>query len=146
MKKSARFHPIQQLTERRQQEAAQALGKSNQVVSEQEQRLSELQQYRLEYQRYVLQQGQGGITAARLMELQRFLHSLDQAISQQQNTLERVCAEREKKRQLWQQAHGKSVAMAKVVERFREDEAYLEARREQKEADEYSQRGKRGDN
>ncbi|MFU8837547.1 MAG: flagellar export protein FliJ [Thiohalomonadaceae bacterium] len=140
MKKSTRFKPIQQLTESRKQDAAKALGMSNQRVSEQEQRLRELQQYRIEYQRHYQQRGQAGISVAKLLELQRFLLNLDRAIAQQQRAVEMVQQEREHKRSLWQQAHGKNLAMDKVVERYRSDEDYLASRREQKENDEMAQR------
>jgi flagellar FliJ protein len=140
MKKSTRLKPIQQLSELRKQDAAKALGMSNQRVSEQEQRLSELQHYRLEYQRHYQERGQTGISVSKLLDLQRFLHNLDQAIVQQQRALEQHRLDRDHKRSLWQAAHGKNLAMEKVVERYRHDEDHQASRREQKDNDEMAQR------
>lgn len=143
MKKSDRFRPIQQLTVAKEQDAAKALGQANQLLDEHEHRLHELQNYRTEYQQQLMQRGQGGFTAAKMMEMRRFLQSLDQAILQQQQSVEVLRKEREKMRQQWQQAHGRTVAMEKVVLRYQEDEAYHQNKREQKESDEMAQRGKR---
>ena len=141
MKKSSRFKPIQQLTEAREQDAAKALGKSNQKLGEQEQRLQDLLEYHQEYQHYFQQRGQSGITAAKLQELQRFLHNLNQAIEQQRRIVELARHELKQYRQQWQQAHGRTMAIGKVVERYRSDEAIQADRREQKENDDLAQRG-----
>ena len=143
MKRSERLKPIKQLTEARELQAAKALGNSNRQLEEQETRLQELQQYQQEYLKYFQQRGQSGVTAAKLQELQHFLHTLKQAITQQQQMVENVRRECEQKRHQWQQAHGKTVAMDKVVARYRSDEELLADKREQKESDEFAQRGKR---
>lgn len=142
MKKSERFKPIKQLTEAREQQAAKALGHSNQFLGEQEQRLQDLKQYHQEYLHYYQQRGQQGVSSAKLQELQLFLHNLKQAIVQQQRMVEMAQKECVQKRLLWQQAHGKSVAMDKVVTRYRNDEDTLADKREQKESDELAQRGR----
>jgi flagellar export protein FliJ len=142
MKKSERFQPIKQLIEARKLEAAKALGRSNQRLEEQEQRLRDLQQYQKEYSLYYQQCGQSGLTAAKLQDLQRFLHNLKQAVVQQQQLVEMTRRECDHKRKQLQLAHSKSMAMGKVIERFRSDEDYQAERREQKENDEMALRGK----
>lgn len=142
MKKSERFQPIKQLTEARKLEAAKALGRSNQRLEEQEQRLRDLQQYQQEYALYYQQCGQSGLSVVKLQDLQRFMHNLKQAVEQQQQLVEMMRRECDHKRKQLQQAHGKSMAMGKVIERFRSDEDYQAGRKEQKENDEMALRGK----
>jgi len=143
MTKSERLKPVQRISESREQDAARALGDSNQSVQAQEQRLVELEQYRSEYHQYVHERGAAGLTAGKLQELQRFLNNLNQAIEQQKQVVEMARQERERMKASWQQAHGKHHALNKVVERYREDERLSANKREQKEIDEHAQ-GKRG--
>lgn len=145
MTKSKRLQPVQRLSESREQDAARALGNSIQTVEDQERRLAELEQYRDEYHKYVQQRGEAGVMAAKLLELQRFLGNLNQAIEQQKQVVEAVRHEREQKRRSWQQAHGKSKAVGKVVDRYRTEEQLAANKREQKEIDEHAQgKGRKG--
>ncbi len=140
MKKSNRLKPVQRLSEAREQDAAKALGDSNRHVSEQEQRLADLENYREEYARYYQQRGEQGVTAAKLMELQRFLHNLNKAIEQQQQVVAMARQRSEQSKQQWNNARGKSQALDKVVERYRKEEDRSASRQEQKDNDEYAQR------
>ena len=140
MKKSNRLKPVQRLSEAREQDAAKALGDSNRHVSEQEQRLADLENYREEYARYYQQRGEQGVTAAKLMELQRFLHNLNKAIEQQQQVVAMAKQRSEQSKQQWNSARGKSQALDKVVERYRKEEDRSASRQEQKDNDEYAQR------
>lgn len=140
MKKSDRLQPVQRLSESREQDAAKALGDSNRAVSEQEQRLADLESYREEYARYYQQRGEAGVTAAKLMELQRFLHNLNKAIEQQQQVVAMAREHSEQSKQQWNTARGKRQALGKVAERYREEEQRNAARQEQKENDEHAQR------
>lgn len=140
MKKSDRLQPVQRLSESREQDAAKALGDSNRAVCEQEQRLADLESYREEYARYYQQRGEAGVTAAKLMELQRFLHNLNKAIEQQQQVVAMARQHSEQSKQQWNTARGKRQALGKVAERYREEEQRSAARQEQKENDEHAQR------
>lgn len=140
MKKSDRLQPVQRLSECREQDAAKALGDSNRAVSEQEQRLADLENYREEYARYYQQRGEAGVTAAKLMELQRFLHNLNKAIEQQQQVVAMARRHSEQSKQQWNSARGRRQALGKVAERYRQEEQHSAARQEQKENDEYAQR------
>jgi flagellar FliJ protein len=142
--KSKRLEPVKQLSESREQDAARALGQSNQALLAEEQRLVELQQYRDEYHNYVQQKGAAGVMASKLLELQRFLGNLNQAIEQQKRVVERARQEQAQVKHSWQQARGKHQAMNKVIERYRQDEQLAADKREQKEIDEHAQGKGRG--
>lgn len=143
MTRSKRMQPIVRVAEMREQAAAKDLGNAQRYLQEQESRLAELQGYQAEYARNFHTLGSQGISAMRFQELQRFMASLNQAIEQQQQMVQnaaRACAQ---KKQLWQQAYGKSKSLDKVVERYSEQEQYEQGQREQKAADEMAQHGSR---
>lgn len=139
MSKSERLKPVERISASREEDAARALGNSNQAVQTQEQRLVELEQYRNEYYRYVQERGAAGLSAGKLQELQRFLNNLNLAIEQQKRVVELARRDREQMKASWQQARGKHRALNKVIERYREDERRAAGKREQKENDEHAQ-------
>jgi flagellar FliJ protein len=141
MTKSERLKPVQRVNESREKDAARALGHSVQTLQQQEQRLAELQQYRDEYDKQIQEMGAKGVNASRLQQVQNFLHNLNRAISHQQQIVELASREREQKRHSWQQAHGKTQVMSKVIERYRADEQYQANKRDQKENDEHALNG-----
>ncbi len=140
MKKSERMKPVVKVTASKENEAARALGQSNRELQEQEQRLSELEKYRDEYTRYCQQKGSDGISAARFIELQRFLNNLNRAVEQQKQLVEMTQQACAVKKNQWQQARSRTRAMDTVVDRYRQQERRQAERREQKEVDEAGQR------
>lgn len=142
MSRSKRLQPVQQITETREKEAARALGECQQQLAQLQQQLTELERYREEYRGHYQQSGNAGITAQRLLQLQQFLAKIDQAIEQQQQAIINGEAQCEVKKQLWFQARGRTQALDKVAERYRDDERQQQNRREQKENDEFAQRSR----
>lgn len=143
-KKSQRMEPVAQVTARRKEDAAKALGESNQAVAEQEKRLADLRHYRDEYARYCQQKGGEGISSARFQELQLFMANLDAAIKQQQQAVEVAKQEQLRRQKGWQSAHNRNRAMDKVIDRYRDQERQEEDKREQKQLDEHAQRHQPG--
>ncbi len=145
MSRSERFKPVQRISGDREQKAAQALGDSRRALEAQQKKLEELEQYRHDYYRQYERAGSAGLTAAKLMELQRFLASLNQAIEQQRRQIQMAEQACQRQEALWLQARGKAKAVDKVAERMREDERLQQQRRDQKESDEFAQRTTRKD-
>lgn len=142
MSRSKRLQPVQRLTQAREKDAARALGNSRQQLQQLQQQLAELERYREEYRKHYQQSGNAGFSAQKLQQLQLFLANIDQAIAQQQQAIanaEKLC---EQQKASWFRARGKTQALDKVVERYQEDERQQQNRREQKENDEYAQRGR----
>jgi len=138
--RSRRMQPVWRVAESREREAAQAVGKAQRLFEEESARLGELRHYRQEYQRHIEETGAAGVTAARLMELRRFLGRLGLAIEQQQGRIAAARQQLEQKRRLWREAQGRMQALESVMERYRHEEAREGARREQRETDEFAQR------
>lgn len=143
MTRSKRMQPVLRIAEMREQAAVKELGNAQRYLKEQEDRLAELQGYQAEYARNFQDLGSKGISAARFQELQRFMANLTQAIEQQQQMVHNAARACVQKKQLWQQAYGKSKSLDKVVERYSEQELYEQGQREQKAADEMAQHGDR---
>ena len=140
MSRSKRLQPVQRISEAKEKDAARVLGESQQQLQQLQQQLAELERYREEYRNHYQHSGRAGFSAQRLQQLQQFLANIDQAITQQQRAITRAESLCEEKRRLWFQARGRSQALDKVAERYRDDERQQENRREQKENDEFASR------
>ena len=140
MTKSERMRPVVRIAESREQDAAGAFGASKRTLEENEQRLAELLAYRDEYHRHFQQAGSAGVSAGRFMGFQRFLSQLNKAIEQQRRIVRDAAEACEAKRRALNAARGRSMALDKVVTRYRDEEVRHQERREQKETDELAQR------
>jgi flagellar FliJ protein len=139
------MEPVLRIAASREDKAAQEFGECRRQLGEHERQLAQLQGYRREYQARLDSQSATGISAARLLDTRRFLVQLDQAIVQQQQTLERTARLCEQKRQLWLNARRKSQTYAKAKGRFEIQEQHADDKREQKMSDELGQRKRPSD-
>ena len=141
MSRSKRLQPVQRITEKREQDAARALGEAQQHLEQLKWQLKELESYREEYRNHYQHSGRNGFSAQQLVQQQQFLAHIDKAIEQQQHAIHQAEAACEERRQRWFQARGRTQALDKVAERYRDDERQAQNRREQKENDEFATRG-----
>jgi len=145
MTKSQRMKPVQRVAEAREQATAKDLAAAQRYLKDQETRMAELRQYQREYLQQSQDMGRAGISAARYMEMQRFLANVDKAIEQQRQVVDNAVRVCEQKRRIWQEAYSKCKSLDKVVERFAAQELYVASQREQKELDEIAQQRSRGE-
>ena len=141
MTRSQRLKPVQRITEAREQEKVRELGACQQQLEQLKQQLAELEHYREEYRRQYQQAGQAGFSAQKLIQLQQFLSNIDKAVEQQHQSITNAQVMCEEKKQSWFKARTRTQALDKVAERYLADEQQQENRREQKENDEFAQRG-----
>lgn len=141
MSRSKRLQPVQRITEAKEQDAARALGDAQQQLEQLKEQLKELENYREEYRNHFQHSGRSGFSAQQLVQQQQFLTHIDKAIKQQHQSIIQAEAACEERRQLWFQARGRTQALDKVAERYRDDERQEQNRREQKENDEFASRG-----
>lgn len=137
------MQPVQQVAEERERRAAEEFGRAQKLVEEHERQLRELKSYRKEYLESYQVKGATGMRMSALRDWQQFLAKLDQAIEQQQRSLQAANRQCEEKRAAWHQARGKQKAIGKVVDRFKAEESRERDRREQKEIDEIAGRRSR---
>ena len=139
MKRSQRLEPVVKVAENREQQAAKALGDSQEALNQAEQRLVELKNYREEYIRRFHAAGSVGMRAKQMGDYRVFLANLSQAIEQQIVLVQQAANVVEQRRQHWFSRRGKVKMLDKVVSRYQSDEQRVIDRKEQREQDERSQ-------
>jgi flagellar FliJ protein len=109
----------------------------------QEERLDELHRYHREYLDRFHASASSGMSATQLQEYRAFLSKLERAIQEQESVVAESRSECSVNQENWQQKHVRTQALGKVMERYQKEEQKQQDVREQKEADERNQRGKR---
>ena len=95
-----------------------------------------LHSYRLDYAQRLVHSGEGGLTATNYLNFQRFLATLDDAISQQNSIVAHSESRLEKGRQQWYEEKRRLGAFETLQTRQIQQLAAREARREQRASDE----------
>ncbi|MGM0477490.1 MAG: flagellar export protein FliJ [Pseudomonadota bacterium] len=138
MVRSERLQPLIRLAANREEQAALALARARENLANQEAKLEDLDSYRGEYRQVVSSAGGQGVSGRQVRGFHGFLGQLDQAVEGQLQVIERARTEVEQRRQEWLAARVECQRMDLVIERFQDDEAWHEARREQKVMDEFA--------
>jgi flagellar FliJ protein len=121
-------------------EAARVLGRLNNERKQAEQQLAVLRDYRQDYLVRLQKIMQTGMSAADCHNYQRFIGTLDDAISQQADALAALDARLVKSRLHWQQQQRKLNAFDTLAQREAHAERVVAERREQRANDEHSAR------
>jgi flagellar FliJ protein len=139
MTRTQRLQPVVQHTDKKEQQALQAVAQSQAVLEGEQTRLAQLQDYKLEYlqkKKYDI----GVFTPIELQEFNRFMQQLDETIERQLELVALRQQEVEHKRQQWTATRIDSKKMHKVVEKLQKQEFVEQERKEQKALDEFAQR------
>ncbi|MEE9494469.1 MAG: flagellar export protein FliJ [Gammaproteobacteria bacterium] len=137
MKRSERMHVVQSVAAAREKVAAQQLGKTRQILNQQLVRLEELSNYRQQYVQQFADTGSRGISARSLQDYRVFVDRLNTAIRQQDQVVEQARVHLSTVYDQWMQTHSHTLAIGKLIGRFRDDEKIQENRLEQKLMDEF---------
>lgn len=105
-----------------------------------EAQLAELERFAREYQEAA---AAAGLSIAELVNRQRFLQRIDEAIAYQQRAVARLRESLNSQRQVWVDARGKAKALDSVAQRLGERDAREGERQEQFEADEHARQARR---
>lgn len=140
MSPSKRLKPVQQVADSREKAAAKQFGDSQRSLNGHKGKLDELRQYHHEYMERFQKAMQNGISSAQLQEYRAFIAKLNEAIRQQEQVVASSQQDRSSKQNNWQKKHTRVMALGKVVERYKKEEAKTADKKEQSEADERSQR------
>lgn len=101
-----------------------------------QEQLEMLHAYRLDYAQRLQESAEGGVTASNYLNFRRFLNTLDEAISQQNNIVAQSESRLAAGRLQWQAEKQRLGAYETLQTRQRQQQALLEARREQRVSDE----------
>lgn len=116
--------------------AMQELAHKQQALSEGEAQLAELLLFQREYQH-----GACGVhPMGELLNRQQFLQRIGDAIGFQQRLIEQLREALATQRKIWLQARNRAKALGGVAQHLQADDARADERKEQREADERSQR------
>ncbi len=140
MSPSKRLKPVQQVAGSREKTAAKQFGDSQRSLTGHQSKLEELRQYHQEYMERFQKAMHGGISSAQLQEYRAFIAKLNEAIRAQEQVVATSQMERSNKQNNWQKKHTRVMALGKVVDRYKKEEAKTADKKEQNEADERSQR------
>jgi flagellar FliJ protein len=128
-----------------QRNAARRLGTVQEALDRHRERLRELIGYRDDYARRYAQALRVGLSSTSMRDYGLFLDRLDRAIVQQQGMVEAGARQREASERQWREHDTQARALSKVLERCRDQERREHERREQRELDDRSQRGRTAD-
>ena len=117
-------------------EAAKALQRAATDRSKAQEQLEMLHAYRLDYAQRLQESAEGGVTASNYLNFRRFLNTLDEAISQQNNIVAQSESRLAAGRLQWQAEKQRLSAYEALQTRQRQQQAVHEARREQRASDE----------
>ena len=140
MKRSLRLQPIVRLARMREDGAGRACGVRRNELADAERQLGELLAYRRQYLQRLDALGSGGVGAAELRALRRFIGALDEAIAQQRLRVEAACACLAGEERRWQELRARRKALDGVGERLSAEERRSEDREAQRESDEHAGR------
>lgn len=121
-------------------EAARLLGRLNAERNHAEQQLHMLQDYRQDYLQRMQSSMQTGMSAADCHNYQRFIGTLDDAITQQQAVLRQAQTHFTQAQVHWQQQQRRLNSFDALAEREQRAQSIREARREQRISDEFAAR------
>jgi flagellar protein FliJ len=122
----------------REEKAMLALGKSRQELEGYYHQISQLEQYRIDYCNQLIERGKRGLTASEYSHLNRFLTQLDETLAKQRSAegyfkdQVRHCEEH------WFEVRKQRRSYEWLMEKKRQERQHIEAKREQKESDEFA--------
>jgi flagellar FliJ protein len=146
MTRSERLIPVSRIAENREKKAATEMVEFKRLVDAQQAKLDELHGYRNDYAKRLNDAGRLGMDAQRLVDYQRILAKLGDAITWQEKRLNSLKQDYEVIRRRWTDSHSRTAALQKAMQRFHAEERRAVERREQWEMDEQAQNGARDRN
>lgn len=121
-------------------EAARRLGRAIRNGEDAEQKLQLLLQYRDDYMARFQATLQAGLSASSYRNFQHFIDKLDEAIKGQQRVVQDAQRRVSRERGAWQESERKRMSYDTLATRAERARQLKEARREQKQTDEYAAR------
>lgn len=129
-----------ELATKQSDEAAKRLGKAVRAGDDAQQKLELLMQYRDDYAARLRSNAATGLTASGYRNFQMFLDKLDDAIASQQRAVQDAQRRVNNERNAWQSSERKRMSYDTLATRAMNAQLLKQARREQKQTDEFAAR------
>lgn len=138
MRRSERLRNIMTMAEKKEQDAANALGYLNAKITGEERKRQQLMEYELEYHEKIIETGRTGISGATLRAYFGFMDKLNDAANQQVGHIAELEQQVDQVQQYWFKTRGKLKAFESLVEKAERQEAADADKQEQKLQDEFA--------
>lgn len=129
-----------ELATKQSDDAAKRLGKAVRAGDDAQQKLQLLRQYRDDYAARLRSSAATGLTASGYRNFQMFLDKLDDAIASQQRAVQDAQRRVNNERNAWQSSERKRMSYDTLATRAMNAQLLKQARREQKQTDEFAAR------
>jgi flagellar FliJ protein len=129
-----------ELATKQSDDAAKRLGKAVRAGDDAQQKLQLLMQYRDDYAARLRSSAVTGLTASGYRNFQMFLDKLDDAIASQQRAVQDAQRRVNNERNAWQSSERKRMSYDTLATRAMNAQLLKQARREQKQTDEFAAR------
>ncbi|MGF1774016.1 flagellar export protein FliJ [Vibrio maritimus] len=120
------------------QQAVLALNKARTELEGYYQQVQQIEQYRLDYCNQLVARGQEGLTASQYGHLNRFLTQLDETLTKQKSAEGHFKQQVDDCEEYWHNTRKQRQSYEWLIEKKAKEKAQLEAKRDQKQMDEFS--------
>lgn len=138
MAKAFQFAFLLELAVDKREDAARAISAALGRLQQSRERLAQIEQYRAEYRQRLTDSASRGMRMHQWHDFQLFLAKLDGAVEAQANDVRRCEAVLEQTKQAWQECEKEVKAYETLEVRHHERQGRIEAKREQKQSDEWA--------
>ncbi|TNC88226.1 MAG: flagellar export protein FliJ [Thalassolituus sp.] len=138
--RAKRLKVVFEIAEREEQDALQRWGLAQQKLEAEKAKRSQLSDYAGDYQRRLATPGQTTVKAGDMHNTLGFIRQIESALRQQEGQIAQLETLTAKARTAYLEARGKTEAMKKMLERLEQEYQSEQNAREQREADEWSNR------
>ncbi|WP_322802939.1 flagellar export protein FliJ [Vibrio alfacsensis] len=122
----------------REDQAVLALNKARTELDDYYRQVEQIEKYRLDYCQQLVDRGKGGLTASQYGHLNRFLTQLDETLSKQKQAENHFKYQVENCQDYWLNMRKERMSYEWMIEKRAKEKQALEAKREQKQMDEFS--------
>ncbi|MFW8631144.1 flagellar export protein FliJ [Vibrio natriegens] len=122
----------------REEQAVLALNKARAELEDYYRQVEQIEKYRLDYCQQLVDRGQAGLTASQYGHLNRFLTQLDETLSKQKQAESHFRAQVENGKEYWLKMRQERMSYEWMIEKRAKEKQAEEAKREQKQMDEFS--------
>ncbi len=122
----------------REDQAVLALNKARTELDDYYRQIEQIEKYRLDYCQQLVDRGQAGLTASEYGHLNRFLTQLDETLSKQKQAENHFKEQVENGQQYWLKTRQERMSYEWMIETRVKEKQIAEAKREQKQMDEFS--------
>ncbi|RUO80882.1 flagellar export protein FliJ [Idiomarina tyrosinivorans] len=129
---------VEELEQRREDQAAQRFAQAQMQLQQQQQQLQGMEQYRYDYLRQLQNRGSQGIGSLNFGQYHAFVGKLDEGVEQLHGELQTLQQVVEQRRQQWLEQRRKTESIRYLIEQREKQEAQAVARKEQKNLDDFS--------